>query len=152
VIVLGGALAILVAGIVAARAASAPTIVTPIDPGTLVLGLVGVALACAAFFVNYDGFSSLWSEVGEGESAEFFLEPFVIVVAALVAVVVVLQSRPQVAAGILVAAGGAGVLHFLGVLVAAWRAIGEVGDVGSAGVIGVLGCLLIAGAGAAARR
>ena len=39
-------------------------------------------------------------------------------------------------------------LHFAGVLVAAWRAIGEVGEVGSAGVVGVLGGLIVLAAGA----
>jgi hypothetical protein len=34
------------------------------------------------------------------------------------------------------------------VLIAAWRAIGEVGDVGSAGVIGLLGGAIVLAAGA----
>ena len=33
------------------------------DPGPLVLGLAGVALAVVALIVDYDGFSSLWDEV-----------------------------------------------------------------------------------------
>ena len=41
-----------------------------------------------------------------------------------------------------------GVLHYLGVIVAAWRAIGEVGEIRSAGFIGVLGGLLVVAAGA----
>ena len=70
-----------------------------------------------ALFVNYDGFSSLWSEVGERESAEFFFEPAIAVVAILVGIVL-LQARPRFASGLLVAVGSATVLHFAGVLVA----------------------------------
>jgi len=142
-IVLAGAIAILVAGV---RSMTPEPAVTA-DPGALVLALVGAALASVALFVNYDGLSSLWSEVGERESAEFFFEPAIAVVATLVGIVL-LQARPRFASGLLVAVGSATVLHFAGVLVAAWRAIGEVGEVGSAGVVGVLGGLIVLAAGA----
>ena len=132
-IVLAGALAILVAGV---RAVT-PETAKPADPGALVLALVGAALASVALFVNYDGFSSLWSEVGERDSAEFFLVPAVAVVAMLVGIVL-LQARPRFAAGLLMAVGFATALHFIGLLIAAWRAIGEVGEVGSAGAVGLL--------------
>ena len=148
VIVLGGGLAILVAGV---RSAQPERTASPVDPGTLLFGLAGVALATIALFINYDGFSTLWSEVGEGESAEFFFEPFAIALAALTGLVV-LGSWPRFAANLLLAVGIVASLHYLGVIVAAWRAIGEVGDVKAAGFVGLLGGVLIAAAGAAARR
>lgn len=125
--------------------------VTPVDPGALLLGLVGVSLAFAALFLNYDGASSLWSEVGERTSAEFFFEPGVAVLAMLVGLVA-LGSRPQFAAAFLLAVGGVAALHFIGVIVAAWRAIGEVGEIRAAGFIGVLGGLLVAADGAYVHR
>ena len=149
--VLIGAGAILVAGVTAMRASSGSAAVTPVDPGALLLGLAGVALACAAIFVNYDGFSSLWAEVQEGESAEFFFEPMALAAAALVGLVV-LGTSPRFASGLLLAVGMAGALHFLGLIVAAWRAIGEVGDIRAAGFLGVLGGLLVLAAGAYAHR
>ena len=102
--------------------------VAPLDPAALILGLGGAALSTVALFVSYDGFSSLWSEVGEVGSAEFFFEPMVAVVVML-AGLVALGTRPRFACGLLLAVGMAGTLHFLGVIVAAWRAIGEVGEV-----------------------
>ena len=122
-----------------------------VDPGVLLLGLAGAALACAALFVHYDGFSSLWSEVGEGESAEFFVEPVVAVVMMLVGLGS-LGTRPRFASALLFAVGSATALHFVGVFVAAWRAIGEVGEIRAAGFIGVLGGLLVAAAGAWVQR
>jgi hypothetical protein len=146
-ITLAGAVALTVAG---ARAAQPEPPVTA-DPGTLVLALVGGALATVALFVNYDGLSSLWSEVPERDSAEFFLLPAV-GVAATLAGIVLLQARPRLAAGLLLATGLMLTLQFVGVLIAAWRAIGEVGEVGSAGVIGLLGGALVLAAGAYAAR
>ena len=150
IVLLAGAVAILAAGVNALRASPAGAPGSP-DPGALVLGLAGTALAGAALFTRYDGFSSLWSEVGETESAEFFFEPAVAVMAMLVALLVVLALRQELAAGLLVALGAATALHFLGVIVAAWRAIGEVGDIRAAGFIGLLGGLLVLAAGASAR-
>jgi hypothetical protein len=122
-----------------------------VDPAALVLGLAGAGLAAVTIFVNYDGFSSLWVELQEGESAEFFFEPAVIVIVALLGLGL-LGTRPRVAGGLLLAAGVTASLHYLGLLVAAWRAIGEVGEVKAAGFIGVAGGLLILAAGRLASR
>ena len=149
-IVLLAAVAILVAGL--REIGTTETTAGASDPGTLLLGLAGTGLSGAALFVRYDGFSSLWSEVAEVESAEFFFLPAVAVALMLVALVVVLGTRPAFASGLLMAAGAVTALHFAGVLIAAWRAIGEVGDIRAAGFIGVLGGLLVLAAGAAARR
>ena len=150
VIALLGALAALAAGVGFLRVAPEPSPVT-LNPGPLVLGLVGVVVAGAALFINYDGFSSLWLEFQEGDSAEFFLEPAVIVIAALMGLGL-LGSRARLAAGLLLGTGLAATLHYVGLLVAAERAIGEVGEVKAAGFIGVLGGLLILAAGALAAR
>jgi serine/threonine protein kinase len=146
-VVLLGAAATLAAGVGCLRSASPSTAAAPADPAPLVLGLAGVALASVALFVNYDGFSSLWSEVPERESAEFFFEPAVAAAAMLVGLLM-MGARPRVASGLLLALGGATALHFLGLIVAAWRAIGEIGEVRAAGFIGVLGGLLVLAAGA----
>ena len=53
-------------------------------------------------------------------------------------------------AGLLIAAGTAGTLYFVGVLIAAAGAAGEPGDVGPGGFIGALGGLLAVAAGALA--
>ena len=63
-----------------------------------------------------------------------------------------LGSRPRLAAGCCSRSASVASLHFLGLLVAAARAIGEVGDTRAAGYIGVLGGLLILAAGALASR
>ena len=151
VITLLGAVAILVAGL-RETGRSAETAPSAADPGTLLLGLAGTALAGAALFVRYDGFSSLWSEVAEVDSAEFFFMPAVAVALMLGALLVVLGTRPAFASGLLMAAGAVTALHFTGVIIAAWRAIGEVGEIRAAGFIGVLGGLLVLAAGAGARR
>jgi hypothetical protein len=65
---------------------------------------------------------------------------------------VVLSSRPRFASGLMLTVGGATALHFLGVIVAAWRAIGDLGNVGSAGFVGIAGGLLVAAAGFDAYR
>ena len=144
VVVLLGAVAILVAGVRCLRSAPSGEPAGGVDPGPLVLGLAGAVLAGLALFQYYDGFSSLWSELGEGgESAEFVLEP-VVLVAAILAGLALLGARPRVAAGLLLAVGTTAALHYLGVIVAAWRAIGEVGDIRAAGFIGMLGGLLVA--------
>src|SRR4051812_17084288 len=117
------------------------------DPGPLVLGLAGVGLAVVALIVDYDGFSSLLDELKESDSAEFFFAPAVGAAAAL-AGLLLLAARPRFAAGLLLAVGTTLTLHYLGLLVAAWRAIGEVGDVRSAGYIGIVAGLLILAAGA----
>ena len=151
VVVLFGAVAILAAGIGCLRSPSSSEADRSLDPAPLVLGLAGAVLAGLALFQHYDGFSSLWSELAEGESAEFVFEP-VLAVAAVLAGLVLLGARPRLAGGLLLAVGTATALHHLGVIVAAWRAIGEVGDVRAAGFIGVLGGLLVLAAGAWALR
>jgi len=151
VIVLLGAGATLAAGIGCLRAAPFGPAATTFNPGPLVLGLVGAALAGVAMFVDYDGFSSLYDELIERESAEFFFEPAVAVVAVLLGLGL-LGARPRLAGRLLLAVGLVLTLHFAGLLVAAARAIGEVGDTRAAGYIGVLGGLLILAAGALASR
>ena len=146
-----GAVAILLAGIGCLRAAAPPPTIANVDPAPLVLGLAGAVLCGVALFTDYDGFSSLWSELADGESAEFVFEPVALVAAALIGVGL-LGARPRVASGLLLAAGTAAVLHHLGVIVAAWRAIGEVGEIRAAGFIGVLGGLLVFAAGAWVQR
>jgi hypothetical protein len=125
--------------------------VTTLNPGPLVLGLAGAAAAAVALFVNYDGFSSLVLELQEGESAEFFFEPAILVIVALIGLGL-LGSRVRLAGGLLLAAGFAATLHYVGLLIAAWRAAGEVGDVRAAPFIGIIGGLLILAAGALAAR
>ncbi|MGZ8647762.1 MAG: protein kinase domain-containing protein [Solirubrobacteraceae bacterium] len=147
VVVLLGAVATLAAGVGCLRASDRSAPAATVDPGPLVLGLAGIALAGVAIFTNYDGFSSLWIELSEGYSAEFVFEPVVVVGAGLVGLGL-LGGQPRVAAGLLLAVGTAASLHYLGVIVAAWRAIGEVGEIKAAGFIGVLGGLMIVAAGA----
>jgi serine/threonine protein kinase len=151
VVVLLGAVAILAAGVGCLRSSPRNATAATVDPAPLILGLVGAALAGVALFVNYDGLSSLWSEVADGYSAEFAFEPVVLVAAVLVGLAM-LGARPRVAAGVLLAVGAAAVLHYLGVIVAAWRAIGEVGDIRAAGFIGIVGGLLVVVAGAWVHR
>jgi hypothetical protein len=146
VVVLLASVALLLAGVRALRV-ERESPAAGADPGPLILGLGGVALAVVALIVDYDGFSSLLDELKEGESAEFFFGPAVAVAAAL-AGLLLLAARPRVAAGLLLAVGTALTAHYLGLLVAAWRAIGEVGDVRSAGYIGIVAGLLILFAGA----
>ena len=151
VVVFLGAAATLAAGIGCLRSAERSAPAGTVDPSALVLGLAGAALVAVAIFTNYDGFSSLWSELAEGESAEFVFEPVVLVVAILLGLGL-LGGQPKLAAGLLLAVGTTASLHYLGVLVAAWRAIGEVGEIKSAAFIGVLGGLLVVAAGALVQR
>jgi serine/threonine protein kinase len=151
VVVLFAAAAILAAGVRCLRSAPPGPAAAGADPGPLVLGLGGVALAIVALIVDYDGFSSLLDELKEGESAEFFFGPAVAAAVAL-AGLLLLAARPRVAAGLLLAVGTALTFHYLGLLVAAWRAIGEVGEVRSAGYVGIVAGLLILSAGAWAHR
>ena len=118
----------------------------PVEPVWLVLALVGAGLSGVALFVRYDGFSSLWTELGEIESAEFFFEPAIAVVLLLVGAMM-LPSRRRFGAAVLISAGALTAVHHLGLLIAAWRAIGEVGEVQSAGWIGIAGGLLAVFAG-----
>jgi hypothetical protein len=151
VVVAVAAAVILAAGVRCLHATPRGPAATGADPGPLVLGLAGIGLAVVALIVDYDGFSSLLDELKEGESAEFFFGPAVGAAAAL-AGLLMLAARPRFAAGLLVAVGTALTLHYLGLLVAAWRAIGEVGDVRSAAYFGIVGGLLILAAGAWTHR
>jgi len=151
VVVAVAAAAILAAGVRTLRSAPHGPAAAGADPGPLVLGLAGVGLAVVALIVDYDGFSSLLDELKEGESAEFFFGPAVAAAAAL-AGLLMLAARPRVAAGLLLAVGTALTLHYAGLLVAAWRAIGEVGEVRSASYVGIVAGLLILSAGTWAHR
>ena len=142
---------ILAAGVRSLRSAPRGPAASGADPAPLMLGLAGIGLAVVALIVDYDGFSSLLDELKEGESAEFFFGPAVGAAAAL-AGLLLLAARPRFAAGLLLAVGATLTLHYLGLLVAAWRAIGEVGDVRSAAYFGIVGGLLILAAGAWAHR
>jgi len=150
-VVLLGSVAILMSGMACVRAWSTTAAYAPLDPGALLLAIAGAGLAFAALFVNYDGYSSLWTEVGEGTSAEFFFGPAA-AVAVIVVGMVMLGSWPRLGAGLLAAVGVQTALIFLGVIFAAWRAVGEVGDVRPAGFIGLAGGLFAASAGAYASR
>jgi hypothetical protein len=150
-IVLVGAGATFVAGLGCLRVSPPERSATTFSPAPLILGLAGVALAGVALFVDYDGFSSLYDELVERESAEFFFEPAVVVAAGL-AGLLMSGARPRLSAGLLLATGTVASLHFVGLLVAAARAIGETGDVRAAGYIGVLGGLLVLAAGVLAAR
>ena len=116
------------------------------------LGLAGTALAGAAMFVNYDGFSSLWSELPESESAEFFFEPASRswrCSSGSCCWAPARGSRP----GCCSRSAGATALHYAR---PAHRrrgaAIGEAGDIRAAGYIGVVGSLLVTAAAALAAR
>lgn len=86
----------------------------------------------------------------ETSVAEYFYEPAVLAATMLAGVALAGVWRPF-GAGLLIAAGTAGTLHFVGVLIAAARAIGEPGEVGPAGLIGALGGLLVVAAGVRGR-
>jgi serine/threonine protein kinase len=147
VVVLLGAGVLLAAGVGCLRASPDREAVKPVDPAALVLGLAGTALACVALFTNYDGFSSLWTELVERDSMEFSFEP-IAAAAAMLAGLVLLGTRPRLACGLLLAIGTATALHYLGLIVAAWRAVGEVGEIRAGGFIGVLAGLVVLAAGA----
>ena len=109
------------------------------------------ALATAALFIRYDGYSSLWDLFSRLQRPEFFFVPAV-AVAAVLAGLFAIGTRPRLACGLLLAVGIGLALHFLGVVVAAWRAVGEVGGVRAGGFIGLIGGLLVLVAGAYAYR
>jgi hypothetical protein len=150
-LVLLGGVAIAVAGLGCLRTTRGPATVGPIDPRPFLFGTVGIGLSILSLFLGYDDYSTLWSELREWTSAEFAFEPFA-AIAIMVAGIAFVSSRTRFASGLLLAVGVATALHFVGVLIAAWRAVGEVGGVQSAGVVGLLGGLLVAAAGAYALR
>jgi hypothetical protein len=140
-----GAVAALVVGISLVRQPRVET-VGAAERSMMVLALLGTVLTAVALFVRYDGFSSLWDEVMEGTSAMFAYLP---VTAVLLLVVATFQlgSRRELAAGMLSAAGVLTAVHFVGVLLAASFAVGEVGGVRAAWVVGVAGGVLVGLAG-----
>lgn len=148
VVVLAAGVALLAAGLACVRR---PTALEPADAGTLMLGVAGTALVCVALFVSYDSAYSLWDEVLDETVAEYFLGPAVIAAIMLAGVALAGAWRPF-GAGLLIAAGTAGTLYFVGVLIAAAGAAGEPGDVGPGGFIGALGGLLVLAAGARSVR
>jgi hypothetical protein len=147
VLVLLGALAIVAAAALATRLVR-PNGAGGRAPVALALGAVGAALSFVSLNLDYDGFSSLYDELVEGESAEFFFTPAV-AIAAVVAGLVMLASlmRPRIAAGLLLAVGTQSALHYVGLTVAAALAVGERGEVRSGGFVGLVGALLVVAAG-----
>jgi len=150
-VVLLGSLAILGAGIVCLRASPGVAAAGPLDPRPLLIGIAGTGLTIWSLFLYYDGFSSLWSEVGEWSSGEFLFEP-VAAISLMVVGLAVLSSRPRFASALLIAVGGATALHFIGVIVASWRAVGEVGSVRAGGPVGAVGGVIVLLAGIDAYR
>ncbi len=146
VLVLAGATVVLAAGVACLRSATGTARAARVDASSMVLGLGGAGLAALALFQPYDGFSSLITELGEGDSAEFAFVPAIAVALALVGMAA-LSSWPSFGEGVLVAAGAQLTLHYVGVLVAAHFAVGEVGETRAAGFIGLVAGLLVAGAG-----
>ena len=149
-VALCGAVAAGGAGLLSRRGAADETSQRP-DPSALVLTLSGAGLLVVSLLVPYDGFSSLWSEVGEGSSAEFFFEPAASLVLLAVSLAG-LTSRPRTSGILLIVVGGQTALHFVGVVAAAARAIGEVGDVRAGGFLGILAGLLAVLGGSAVIR
>ena len=115
----------------------------PVEPVWLVSAMAGAGLAILALFIPYDGFSSFWTEVEEGSSAEFIFEPAA-VVGCLALGMLSLSSRRRFATAVLISAGLLTAVHYVGVVIAAWQAIGEEGEVRSAGWVGIAGGLLTA--------
>ena len=146
VLALLGATAILAAGVSCIRASRGTARRERIDSAALVLALVGAGLSVVALFQHYDGLSSLASEFSEGYSAEFFFEPAVAVVMVLVGLAC-LSPWPRFGVGVLITVGVQIAVHYLGVLVAAHFAVGEVGETGPAGFIGLFAGVLVAAAG-----
>ena len=140
-----GAVAALVVGISLVRQPGVET-VGAAERSMMILALLGTVLTAVALFIPYDDFSSLWVEVMEGTSAMFAYLP---ITAVLLLVVATFQlgSRRELAAGMLSAAGVLTAVHFVGVLLAASFAVGEVGGVRAAWVVGVAGGVLVGVAG-----
>ncbi|MER7301830.1 caspase family protein [Nocardioides sp. NPDC127514] len=142
VVVCGGVGAV-VAGRACLSVSSRDRDLGPVEPIWLISAMAGAGLATLALFIPYDGFSSFWTEVEEGASAEFIFEP-VAVVGCLAVGLLSLSSRRRFATAVLISAGGLTAVHYIGVVIAAWQAIGEEGEVRAAGWLGIAGGLLIA--------
>lgn len=142
-LVVCGAVGAVVAGRACLSVSSRDRDLGPVDSVWLVSTMAGAGLATLALFIPYDGFSSFWTEVEEGASAEFIFEPAA-VVGCLALGMLSLSSRRQFATAVLISAGALTAVHYVGVVIAAWQAIGEEGEVRSAGWVGIAGGVLVA--------
>ena len=142
-LVVCAAVAAVVAGRACSRVSPRDRDLGPVEPVWLVSAIAGAGLATVALFLPYDGYSSFWTEVQEGSSAEYIFEPAA-VVACLTVGLLSLSSRRRFAAAVLLSAGALAAVHYVGVVIAAWQAIGEEGEVRSAGWVGIAGGLLVA--------
>jgi hypothetical protein len=111
----------------------------------LVLAVAGMGGAVVALGVRYDGYSSLLTELDEG-NGWFFVGAASGCLLALVGVLA-LRGWPRFAAGVLLASGAGLALRYLGVVLASANAIGEAGGTKAGGFVGILGGLLVAAAG-----
>ena len=144
IVVLGGFVLTSVAGVDSLRTALPAAKPGAVGTGPLALGGAGVVAACVALFVTYDGESSLQDELGElGQYFYCAAFPCLLALGGLLA----LRGWLRFAAGALLATGGVLAVHYLGIVLASARAIGEPGETGPAGFIGILGGVLIAAAG-----
>jgi hypothetical protein len=143
-VVLGGSLLTCVAGVQTLRVALPAARPAAVGTGPPLLGGAGVGLGVVALFVTYDGESSLLSELGLF-SEYFYSAAFGCVLA--LGSLLSLRAWQRLAAGALLASGGVLAVHYLGIVLASARAIGEAGGTGVAGFIGILGGLLVASAG-----
>jgi hypothetical protein len=146
------AIAVVVGGVMGLRGgAGASPAPRRVDPTALALAIGGIALCVIAFFVDYDGQSSLISELSEAK--DFLLDPAAAVIAMAIGVVFLAGTRNRaLAAGLLLAAGVEAALHFPGLIIASSKAIGEPGNVGAAGFVGAIGGILVAVGGLVSLR
>ncbi|MEU6137244.1 caspase family protein [Nocardioides sp. NPDC047086] len=142
-LVVCGGVGALVAGRACSSVSSRDHDLGPVEPVWLVSAMAGAGLAALALFLPYDGFSSLWTEVEEGVSAEYIFEPAA-ALGCLALGILSLSSRRRFATAVLISAGALTAVHYVGVVIAAWQAIGEEGEVRSAGWVGIAGGLLVA--------
>ena len=110
-----------------------------VDPGPLVLGLAGAVLAGRGDLHQLRRLQLAVERAGRGRERRVRVRAGGPGRGHARWASALLGAQPRLAAGLLLAAGTAASLHYLGVIVAAWRAIGEVGDIRAAGFIGVLG-------------
>ena len=144
-----GALAIVAAGGATTRPEpdAGRTTLVPIA-----LGVAGTVVCFMSLSVAYDGSSALSAELQDADARAYFLVPGAAIALAVIALILLTRRTwTQFAAGLLLAIGAQGSLHFVGLIVAAWRAIGEVGEVRAGGFIALLGTVLIGAAGFYAR-
>ncbi len=142
-LVLGGGVGAAVAGRACSSVSPKDRDHGPVEPVWLVSAIAGACLATLALFLPYDGYSSFWTEVQEGSSAEYIFEPAA-AVGCLVVGLLSLTSRRRFASAVLFSAGALTAVHYVGVVLAALQAIGEQGEVRAAGWIGIVGGLLAA--------